>query len=122
MAAGAVLGLAAAELSARVSGSRLALASGAGLVTAAAIYPLARRERGEGVALEGAVLAGAGLLTALAGTRPTDPRIRRTLAGAWAAHALFDLLRGPTSDSRLPGWYPAVCAGYDVAYAARTAL
>jgi hypothetical protein len=29
--------------------------------------------------------------------------------------------QGPSADSRLPGWYAPVCAGYDVAYAARLA-
>jgi trans-aconitate methyltransferase len=35
-------------------------------------------------------------------------------------HALFDLACGHGSSTwRLPRWYPALCAGFDVAYGAR---
>lgn len=122
LAGGAALGYAVGELNARTAGSRLAVVSGAGLVGAAAIYPLARTERGAGVAAEAAALAAAGGLTLVAAARPEWKGARRVLAAAWAAHAVFDVARGPSEDSRLPGWYPAACAGYDIAYAARTAL
>jgi hypothetical protein len=35
----------------------------------------------------------------------------------WAAHAIFDALVGD-EHGRLPRWYPALCAGYDLAFGA----
>lgn len=94
---------------------------GGGLVVAALIYPAARRSVGTGgLAVEAAVVAATGALAASA-ARWESVTARRVLAGGWASHALFDALRGASADSRLPGWYPAVCAGYDVAVAARVA-
>lgn len=55
----------------------------------------------------------------VAAIRLPDRAGRRLAAAGWAAHVGFDFLhdRGPTS--QLPNWYPAFCAGYDVAVAAR---
>jgi hypothetical protein len=72
------------------------------------------------VVVEAVVLAGAAALTAAA-ARADSATGRRLVAAGWASHALFDFLQGPSDDSRLPGWYAPVCAGYDVAYAARLA-
>lgn len=119
---GAALGAAVGEVTARLPERGSALASGAGLIAAAAIYPLSRREGGAGLALEVAVLTAAAGLLAATTLRPEWKPARRVLAAGWAAHAAFDFGRGATGDSRLPGWYPAVCAGYDVAYAGRTAV
>jgi len=121
--AGALLGAASAEPVRRLGGRRGVLGAGIGLVTAAVIYPAARREHrvSPELLVEGAVLLTA---TALA-TRAASgsPAIgRRLLAAGWASHALFDFLQGPSQDSRLPGWYAPVCAGYDIAFAARLAL
>ena len=107
----------------RGSGRRVEVGgAGAGLVAAALIYPAARRSfRTSGLATEVGILVAAGGLTWVAAN--LDPAAgRRLVAGGWAAHALFDMLRGPSPDSRLPAWYPAMCAGYDVALAATLAV
>jgi len=102
----------------RASRARLAL-QGVGLVVAAGIYPALhkgqadvdeRRREAAGVAAATAVVA-----TALV-TRRT--RGRQLLAFGWAAHALFDAVHHRGETSLVPEWYPAVCAGYDVATAA----
>ena len=118
---GAAAGWASGELARRMGGRAEVVGVGGGLVVAALIYPAARRSVGTGgLAVEAAVVAATGALAASA-TRWESATARRVLAGGWASHALFDTLRGASPDSRLPGWYPAVCAGYDVAIAARVA-
>jgi hypothetical protein len=119
---GAVLGLLAADSVRKLGGRGSVLGAGAALVTAAVIYPAARRDRslsaahvGEGVV----VAATTGL--AVQAARGDVRTGRRLLSAGWAAHALFDVGLGPSADSRLPGWYAPVCAGFDVAYAARLA-
>ena len=121
VAAGAGLGWASGELARRLGGRTEVIGIGAGLVSAAVIYPAARRSATSGgLAVEAAVIAAT---TALAGaaTKLESTAARRVLGAGWASHALFDTLQGASSDSRLPRWYPAVCAGYDVAIAARVA-
>ena len=84
-----------------------------GLVGAALIYPVARRGRfGDGAEKIMLGLATATSLTA-------HPDRRRLVAAGWLAHAFFDAQFAPNSNSRIPVWYPAMCAGYDVALAAR---
>lgn len=122
LAAGAVLGAAAAEPVRRLSPRGSVLAAGAGLITCAVIYPAARRDHGfsASLAVESAAVIATAALAAIASTKsPTAGR--RLLAAGWASHALFDAVQGPSEDSRLPGWYAPVCAGFDVAYAARLA-
>lgn len=121
--AGALLGAASAEPVRRLGGRRGVLGAGIGLVTAAVIYPAARREHrvSPELLVEGAVLLTAtALATRAASGSPTTGR--RLLAAGWASHALFDFLQGPSQDSRLPAWYAPVCAGYDIAFAARLAV
>lgn len=86
-----------------------------GLITAAAVYPLARRGHA-GNAAEVATLAAA---TGLAGASLVlpEPRGRRLLAVAWLSHAAFDAAFRPSHASRIPSWYPAACAGYDAVLA-----
>jgi hypothetical protein len=86
-----------------------------GLVGAALIYPVARRGR-FGDAAEKLVLGAATVTSLMA-----HPDRRRLVAAGWLAHALFDAQFAPGSASRIPRWYPAMCAGYDVALAARLA-
>ena len=120
---GAVLGWASAESVRRLGGRGSVLGAGAALVTAAVIYPAARRDHtpSPALAVEGVVVAATTGLAIAAAT--TDvPRGRRWLAAGWAAHALFDAGFGPSEDSRLPGWYAPVCAGFDLAYAGRLSL
>lgn len=119
---GAALGAATAEPVRRLGGRRGVTAAGAALVTAAVIYPAARRDHTPSGALAveaGVVVATTVVAAVAAGRSPATGR--RLLALGWAAHALFDFGQGPSADSRLPGWYPEVCAGYDVAFAARLA-
>jgi hypothetical protein len=95
-------------------------AAAVGLVTAAAIYPAARtgREASRGVVIrESVALLATGAVLASTLAKRGSGTAKRAVAAGWLAHAIFDNLhdRGPTS--RLPGWYPAACAGYDVALA-----
>src|SRR5690348_1226479 len=88
---GAALGWVGAESVRRLGGRGSVLGAGAALVTAAVIYPAARRDRSlsPALAVEGAVVAATtGLAVAAATTDVT--RGRRWLAAGWAAHALFD--------------------------------
>jgi hypothetical protein len=120
LVAGAILGAATAEPVRRLGGRRGVVAAGVGLVTAAVIYPAARRDHAVSPAhvVEGAVVIGASALAVLA-TKGSPRTGRRLLAVGWASHALFDFGQGPSADSRLPDWYAEVCAGYDVAFAAQ---
>ncbi len=119
---GAVLGALAAEPVRRLGGRRGVVGAGLGLVVAAGIYPAARREHAPSAAMAieaGVVVATTALAVVAAGKSPVAGR--RLLALGWAAHALFDFGQDPSADSRLPHWYAPVCAGYDVAFAARIA-
>jgi hypothetical protein len=92
----------------------------AGLIAAAVIYPLARR-RGFGNVGEKAVLALATGVVAAAAAKPG--RRTQLIAAGWLAHAAFDAAFRPNNaSSRIPSWYPAMCAGYDVALGARLLL
>ena len=117
--AGVIAGAGLAEVTAR--GARTLPADrqlgfyASGLAIAAAIYPAARRRwrfdrHGVGEVLG---LVGYGTASVLAARRPR-PLANRLLAAGWASHALFDAVHGHDDDSRLPRWYPAVCAGYDL--------
>ena len=120
VSAGAVIaGAGLAELAAR--GARRLPAEqhvpmyAAGLAVAAAIYPAARRRWRLDRRTAGEVLGviGYGTASLLAARRPR-PRANRLLAAGWASHALFDAAHGHDETSRLPRWYPALCAGYDL--------
>jgi hypothetical protein len=96
-----------------------------GLITAAGIYPAARRRRWLGLASvrELAGVAVAGALTAASAKAPPgrdgdDTGRRAVIAAGWVAHAAFDHFHHAGSGGRLPRWYPALCAGYDIAFAA----
>jgi hypothetical protein len=121
LGAGAALAVATDAGTRRVThDSMIVPAAAVGLVTAAAIYPAARagRETSRGVVVrETAGLIGAGAVLAAAVAKRGSATVKRAVAAGWLAHAVFDNLhdRGPTS--RLPGWYPAACAGYDIALA-----
>jgi hypothetical protein len=118
-AIGVIAGAALAEMTAR--GARRFPADyhvpfyAAGLASAAAIYPAARRrwrfDRRSAGELLGVL--GYGAASVLAARRPR-PRANHLLAAGWASHALFDAAHGHDESSRLPRWYPALCAGYDL--------
>jgi len=86
-----------------------------GLAIAAAIYPANRREWRLDRSTVGELLGlvGYGAASVLAAQRPR-PQANRLLAAGWASHALFDAAHGHDESSRLPRWYPALCAGYDL--------
>jgi hypothetical protein len=91
-----------------------------GLVGAAAIYPALRTahrgsRRGR---RELAATAGYGVLAVLASSTGIGASASRVIAAGWASHALFDLVHATDEHTRLPNWYPAMCAGYDIAAAA----
>jgi hypothetical protein len=114
-AVGAAAALGADRAAARLN--RRTEIAAAGLLTAAAIYPAARR-RSFGDGREKAVLVAAAAVVTAALTQP-GLRGRWLLAAGWLAHAGFDAKFAPHADSRIPSWYPAMCAGYDAALAAR---
>ncbi|WP_462375148.1 hypothetical protein [Rhodococcus erythropolis] len=47
---------------------------------------------------------------------------RRLVAASSAVHPIFDLLHELGPESRLPDWYPAICAGYDLGVAGHLAV
>lgn len=89
-----------------------------GLVAAALVYPLARRRLGLDPAETWTVLSACVVAAVSVGC---PGRWSRSLLGVgWMCHALFDLAFGHGSSRwLLPQWYPALCAGFDVAYGAR---
>ncbi len=119
----AAIGLAAAvagDAAARRRDSRQRFAMAAvGLPIAALIYPVARSKRdlSPHVVREALALIGFSALTAVA-ARTDSASGARLLAAGWAGHAVFDLVHDGGPDSRIPEWYPALCAGYDVGVAA----
>ena len=117
------LGLALAvdrAISRRAHSQRVGLQA-AGLATAAVIYPAARVRRSASGALlrELAALGGFGALSNAAARNPDTASAAKWLAAGWAAHAAFDFAHDGGEDSLIPEWYPALCAGYDLATAAR---
>lgn len=118
IAVGAISGLA-VENTARKLFPRARTGLGSfGLVTAAAIYPAAR-SGSRGSAASARELAGvaAALGLTLAARRRGGLLARTLIAAGWAAHAAFDAKHDAGPDGRLPDWYPALCAGYDLAFA-----
>jgi hypothetical protein len=111
-------GLLADVLISRRMADRRALWSAVGLVVAALVYPMARRRPGLDPS-EAWTALSACVIAALSVGR--SDRLARSLLGVgWMCHAIFDLTFGDSSSTwRLPRWYPALCAGFDVAYGAR---
>jgi hypothetical protein len=103
----------------RFADQRLALTA-AGLVGAAAVYPLGRRGRfGDG--LERATLVASTALVGASAALPSK-RARLLVAAGWLSHAAFDAAFAQRSaGSRIPSWYPPMCAGYDAMVALRLA-
>jgi hypothetical protein len=96
----------------RFDAARRRQAYAAALPFAAAIYPACRRggRLSRAGRIEIAALAAYGAFAAAA-------RDDRVLAAGWASHAVFDAVHHGGHDSLIPDWYPAVCAGYDLAVA-----
>lgn len=97
---------------------RRVLWAAAGLVVAALVYPMARRKPGLDASEAWTVLSACVIAAVSVGC---PERTARPLLGVgWMCHAIFDLAFGHGSSTwRLPRWYPALCAGFDIAYGAR---
>lgn len=119
LAVGAAGAFASDRLSRGVPPERRPAVSAAGLVLAAAIYPAARSSWSAraAAARELAALAAYGMFS-FAAARRASPAATRLIAAGWASHALFDHAHEPGPGSRIPSYYPALCAGYDVGVAA----
>ena len=113
--AGAGLAEVAARGARRLPAEQQVMLYAAGLVIAAGVYPAARRRWRLDRTSAGELLgvAGYGAASLIAARRPR-PWATRLLAAGWASHALFDAVHGHDDGSRLPRWYPALCAGYDL--------
>jgi hypothetical protein len=119
LAAGALSAIAVENLARQRFGRARTELAAVGLITAAAIYPLARREARRGTAaareLAGVLAATAAVVAAY--RTPPGLRRRAIIGAAWATHAIFDNVHDAGPGGRLPSWYPDLCAGYDVAFA-----
>lgn len=123
-AASAAVGVATAiagdvTLRTRLPRQRVALTA-TQLAMAALVYPLARSRREANAAMirESLALAAFGTLALQAG-RGNGAWAGRLLAAGWVGHAVFDSVHDGGEQSQIPDWYPAFCAGYDLAIAAR---
>jgi hypothetical protein len=119
LAAGAISAVGTMAALRRTSPRATAVLSAGGLATAAAVYPLARRSRPADARAgrELAALAAYGVASAAAARRvPRQATV--LLAAGWASHAAFDATHHIDEGTRLPDWYPALCAGYDLVIAA----
>lgn len=119
---GALLGVATCAAVRRVAPQSSTRLLALTLVPVALVYPAARRSTsGAGAAtMREAAGVAAMALTAVAATRTERPG--PVAAIGWLAHAGFDLWHDAGHGSLIPGWYPAFCAGYDVAVAADLVL
>ena len=110
-----------AAIGSRAPRHRLLLHS-VGLVTAAAIYPALHSEGRADPAERLREVIGVAACAIVARRAAHSRGGSRLLAGGWAAHALFDAMHHRSESSLLPDWYPAACAGYDLAIAASLAV
>lgn len=118
VAVGAGTGLLADELTCRRVPDRRPLWAAVGLVAAALVYPVARR--GPGHTLHESWMLLMACFVCVLSARCSDRSACSLLGASWMCHALFDLACGHGASTwRLPRWYPAWCAGFDVAYGAR---
>jgi hypothetical protein len=103
---------------------RRVMLQAAGLTAAAVIYPAARARRTVSlpVVRELGALTGFGALSSAAARNPDTASAARWLAAGWTAHAAFDFAHDGGEHSLIPAWYPALCAGYDLATAAKLLL
>ncbi len=118
LAAGALGAMGTMAALRRASPHSTAVLSAAGLATAAAVYPVARRSR-PADARAGRELAALAVygVASVAAARRVPRQATALLAAGWASHAAFDMTHHIDAGTRLPDWYPALCAGYDVVIA-----
>ncbi|WP_068273971.1 hypothetical protein [Aldersonia kunmingensis] len=118
---GAGFALAADVAFARWLPRRRTAIAGVGLVAAAAVYPLSRRQLG----LDAGEMVTLGAACAVAATAVVLPAAtaRRLLGVGWIAHAAYDaVFTHDAAVTRLPTTYAAACAGADIAMGARLIL
>jgi hypothetical protein len=119
VAVGAASGLAVENLTRKLFPTARTELGAAGLITAAAIYPMARGASRVSLASAREVAGVAAATTVVTKARGRGAMTARALiAAGWASHALFDAKHDAGPGGRLPRWYPALCAGYDLAFAA----
>jgi len=119
VAAGAASAIAVENLTRKLWPNARTELGAVGLVTAAAIYPAARSGSRVSLASAREVAGVAAATTVVAKARSRGGMTARALiAAGWAAHAVFDAQHNAGPGGRLPRWYPALCAGYDIAFAA----
>lgn len=122
LAAGATLAAGNLRLLASQPSARQTILWGVGLSVAAAVYPTARKQWKPDAAAAREVVGLLGYTAvAVAACRQLPRAGTRIAAAGWASHALFDLAHRRIEGSRLPDWYPAVCAGYDLVVASHLA-
>jgi len=101
----------------RLSGRREARVYAAALVLAALVYVIFAARAGAW-SWAGAEAAGLAVFAAVAWLGLKGGRPLLLLAFGWAAHAAWDLLlHAGAATPFVPGWYPPVCAGFDLAVA-----
>ncbi len=88
------------------------------LVGAAVVYPATHSRFGAEPAERRREAIGVAAYAVLAVAAARSRRRAPVLAAGWASHALFDAVHDRSASSLLPDWYPAFCAGYDVAMGA----
>lgn len=118
-AAGGVLSVVADRSITKQVPSRRVTAQAVALVSAAGVYPIARLGRRTDRAIanrEWVALLSTAMLAAGAAKLP-ERQARALVAVGWLAHAAFDRAHDGGDSSRLPDWYPALCAGYDIGIA-----
>jgi hypothetical protein len=121
LAQGAGFAVAADFAIARLWPHRRTPIAAAGLVAAAAVYPLSRRRLGMDVG-ELVTLVAACAVAAAALRLPASAA-RRVLGVGWVTHALYDaVFTHDAAITRLPATYAAACAGADIAMGARLIL
>ena len=97
-----------------------AVVSAASLVAAAVTYRVADLGADAGPA-RSRELAAVGATAAIGLASAVVPARTgyKLLAAGWLSHAAFDAAHRRNRSSHLPGWYPAVCAGFDAVVAAQ---
>jgi hypothetical protein len=119
VAVGAASGLAIENVTRKLFPNARTQFGAVGLLTAAVIYPAARSGSRVSLAAAREVASVAAATAVVTKSQQQGGMAARALiAAGWAAHALFDAQHDAGPGGRLPRWYPALCAGYDLAFAA----
>jgi hypothetical protein len=118
---GAAAGVASHRAIGHMPESRQRQVSAAGLAGAALIYVVGAALAGSRRQLVACLAAGVPYSAlAVAAVQASPVQARRLLAGGWMAHAAVDWTHHRLQGTAVPEWYPAVCLGFDVAFAGAT--